>query len=53
MWLDKCLKSPVSDDPSTSNMVNRLKHSLNLNDSTFAISIGCSEGNSVEKDLSW
>ena len=21
-WLDKCLKSPVSDDPSTSNMVN-------------------------------
>ena len=21
-WLDKCLKSPVSEDPSTSNMVN-------------------------------
>ena len=24
-WLDKCLKSPVSEDPSTSNMVNRTK----------------------------
>ena len=21
-WLDKCLKGPVSEDPSTSNMVN-------------------------------
>ena len=21
-WLDKCLKSPVSEDPSTGNMVN-------------------------------
>ena len=21
-WLDKCLKSPISKDPSTSNMVN-------------------------------
>ena len=21
-WLDKCLKSPVSEDPSTSDMVN-------------------------------
>ena len=26
MWLDKCLKSPVSEDPLTSNMVNRSKH---------------------------
>ena len=25
--LDKCLKAPVSDDPSTSNMVNVPKHS--------------------------
>ena len=24
-WLDKCLKSPVSEDPSTSNMVNGTK----------------------------
>ena len=25
-WLDKCLKSPVSEDPLTSNMVNGPKH---------------------------
>ena len=25
-WLEKCLKSPVSEDPSTSNMVNMSKH---------------------------
>ena len=26
IWLDKCLKSPVSENPSTSNMVNVPKH---------------------------
>ena len=25
-WLDKCLKSPVDDYPSKSNMVNEPKH---------------------------
>ena len=25
-WLDKCLKSLVSEDPLTSNMVNGPKH---------------------------
>ena len=25
-WLDQCLKSPLSEDPSKSNMVNALKH---------------------------
>ena len=25
-WLDKCIKSPNSEDTSKSNMVNRLKH---------------------------
>ena len=25
-WLDKCLKSPVSEDPLTSKMVNGPKH---------------------------
>ena len=25
-WLDKCLKSPVLEDHSTSNIVNGLKH---------------------------
>ena len=26
MWLDQCLKSPVSEDPSKSNMVNEPKY---------------------------
>ena len=25
MWLDQCLKSPVSENPSKSNMLNGLK----------------------------
>ena len=25
-WSEKCLKRPVSEDPSTSNMVNVTKH---------------------------
>ena len=25
-WLEKCLKTLASDDPSTSNMVNGTKH---------------------------
>ena len=29
-WLDQCLKSPVSEDPTKSNMVNTLKHCSNL-----------------------
>ena len=44
-WLDKGLKSPVSEDPSTSNMVNRLKHCPKLKDSTFIIFIDLCEGN--------
>ena len=31
-WLDKCLKSLVSEDPSTSNMVNGAKHCSKLNE---------------------
>ena len=34
-WSDKCLKSPVSEDPSTSNMVNMPNHCWNLHDSWF------------------
>ena len=34
-WLDNCLKSPVSEDPLTSNMVNGPNHCWNLNDTTF------------------
>ena len=40
MWLDKCRKSPVSEDPSTSNMENGPKHYQNLNDGTFTKFIG-------------
>ena len=36
-WLDNGLKSPVSEDPSTRNMVNGFKHCWNLNDSSFII----------------
>ena len=25
-WLDKCLKSPVSEDPSKKNRINGSKH---------------------------
>ena len=39
IWLDECLKSPVSRDPSESNMVNALRHCSNLNESTFTIFI--------------
>ena len=44
-WLDKCLKSAVSDDPSTDNTANGLKHCFSLNDSTLTIFIGHCEGN--------
>ena len=36
-WLDNGLKSPVSEDPSTNNMVHGPEQCWNLNDSTFAI----------------
>ena len=43
--LDKSLKSPVSEDPSTGNMVNGPKQCCNLNDSTFTTFIYHCEGN--------
>ena len=51
--LDNFLKSPVSEDPSTSNMVNGRKHCWCLNISTFTIFLDNCEGNSVAKSLSW
>ena len=45
-WLDKCLKSPVSEDPLTSNTGNELKEFVNLNGSTFTIFIDHGERNS-------
>ena len=44
-WLDKCLKSPVWEHPSTRYMVNGSKHCWNLNDSTFTIFIDACEDN--------
>ena len=34
-WLDQCLKCPVSEDPSKSNMVNAPKHCPNLKDNSL------------------
>ena len=49
--LDKCLKSPVSEDPLKSNMVNAPKHCLNLKDTSFAIFINQCKGNCLTKGL--
>ena len=51
IWLDNCLKSPISEDPSTSNMVKRPKHCWNLNGSTFTKFIHHCESNSIWKTL--
>ena len=50
---DKRLKSPVSDDPSTSNMVNVPKHCSNLNHINCIVFIGHWEENWVGKSLSY
>ena len=38
-WLEKCLISPLSEDPCTSNKVKEPKHFSKLNDSTFTLFI--------------
>ena len=38
-WLDLCLKSPVSEEPSKCNMANEPKHCSNLDDNSFTIFI--------------
>ena len=35
-WFDQCLKSPVSEDPTKSNMVNVPKHCSNLKDTSLS-----------------
>ena len=53
-WLGKRLKSPLSEDPSTSNMVNGPKHCWNLNDSTFTIFIDrCEENHALKIFCDW
>ena len=49
--LDKCLKGRVSDDRSTSNMVNGSKHCWNLKNKTFTIFIDHCEDNWGLKSL--
>ena len=34
-WLDQCLKSPVSEDPTKSNMVKAPKHNSSLKDTSL------------------
>ena len=34
-WLDQCLKSPVSEDPTKSNILNAPKHYSNLKDTSL------------------
>ena len=51
IWLDKCLKSRVLEDPYKDNMANGWIHCCNLNGSTFSIFIKHFEGRSVGKSL--
>ena len=53
MVLDKFLKSPLSEDAFTSNMVNAPKHCRSLHHSIFIIFIGHCQGNCVRKSLSY
>ena len=47
VWLDKCLKSPVSEDPWTKDVVNGPKHCWNLHNFIFIIFIDHCKGNWV------
>ena len=48
-WLDKCLKSRVSEDPWTENMENWSKQCSNLKDSTFTKFINTVKVVAIEK----
>ena len=49
--LDQCLISPISEDPSKSNIVSGPKRCWNLNDSSFAMFIDHCDGNLRWKSL--
>ena len=51
--LDKCLKSAVSENPATANMLNGVKYCWNLYDSTFTIFFNPSDRDWVQKYLSY
>ena len=50
-WLDQCVKSPVSQDPSKSNMVNASKFCSNFKDTSFTIFLDHWEVNCPTKSL--
>ena len=52
-WLDQCLKSPVSEDPTKSNTVNAPKHCSNLRDTSFTIFINHWQVTCLTKSLCW
>ena len=52
-WSDKCLKSPVLEDPSTSDILNVRKHCWNLHHSTFLIFIDHCLVNWIWESLSY
>ena len=52
MRLDNCVKSPVSEDPLTSNTANGPKHCWNLKNSTFTVFIHPCEDSSGWKSFS-
>ena len=52
-WLDKCLKSPVLEDPSTSNMEDLPKHFWNLHQSTLTIFLDNCQVSWIGKSLSY
>ena len=52
MWLDKCLKSPVSEDLLISNLGKGIKHYSKLNDSILTVFIDPREGNLGSKSFS-
>ena len=52
-WLDECLKSLVSAESSTGNIVNVPKHCWNLHHTTLIILIDHCQGNGFQKSLSY
>ena len=52
-WLDNSLKSLVSDDPLTRNIINVPKHCWSPHQSTFIIFLNHCRGNWVGKSLSY
>ena len=50
-WLDQCLKSPLSEYPWKSNMVNAPKHCSNLKENPFTLLIDSWEVNCPTKSF--